>query len=128
MNRQRLLKTLQEDTTWIAVKNGKDEVSVAKQFGKKKPKVIKFILICSREGIHLKHPNYEFKSTVSHFCAIQKDVRLSLNKTFLTSIIKSLKNLGLWELIINKDFLQINKNNAKSDKGLVGKELKNLLR
>ena len=128
MNRSKVMTLLRKDPTWHIAKEGKDGVKVLKQFGKGKPKVIAFVLVCVKDGVYLKHPSYDFVSTVSHFKAVQTDKRLSLNKTYLKSIIRSLKALGLWEAVVNKDFLEINKNNKKSDKGTVRKELYSLLR
>ena len=128
MNRKRILNKLSLEVTWLAIKSGGDSVKVVKQFGKAKIKIIEFVLTSVSEGIHIHHPNYEFISKVSHFCAVEKDIRLSLNKTFLSSIIKSLKKVGLWEAVVNKDFLKINKDNSKSNKKNVSHELKKLLR
>lgn len=127
MNRAKVLKALRTENTWHVVNDGKDAVLLAKQFGQKRPKVIQLTLTCTKEGIHIRHPNYEFKSTISHFCSVQKDIRLSLNKTFLTSIIRTLKETGLWEAVTNKDFLVVNKNNSKSNKNTVKRELGLLL-
>lgn len=128
MNRQKLYNILNKDNSWIVVKSGQNTLNIVKQFGKKTVKTINFSIVCLSKGLHIEHPEYSFKSTVSHFSAIKEDKRLSLNKTFLRSIILSLKKLGVWDSVTNKDFLQINKNNKKSDKSLVKKELKDLLK
>lgn len=127
MNRNRIFSFLKNEESWLAVKSGKDSIKVVKQFGKQKTKIIEFVLTSVVDGIHIHHPNYEFKSTVSHFRAVEKDIRLSLNKSFLSSIIKSLKKVSLWDAVVNKDFLRINKDNSKSNKKEVSMELKKLL-
>ena len=128
MTKKKILTLIRKDNTWHVISTGPNSVLLMRQFGKNKPKAIQFTLTCSKEGVHIEHPNYEFKSTVSHFCSAQKDIRLSLNKTYLTSVIKMLRRIGLWEAVLNKDFLQVNKDNPKSNKTTVNRELKSLLR
>ena len=127
MNRVRVLKLLKNEKGWLAVKNGKDAIKIARVFGKERPKVIEFSLVCHRDGIYIEHPHYQFKSTISHFSSTQTDVRLSLNKSYLASLIKALKNIEVWDSIRNKDFLVVNDNNKKTDKIKVERELKRLL-
>ncbi len=127
MTRGSLKKKLSGEKSWLIINDGSDGVKVVKEFGIQKRKVIEFSLVCVSEGIYIKHPHYEFRSTVSHYCSTQKDIRLSLNKTFLSSIIKTLRKIGLWEAIVNKDFLQVNRDNSKSNKGVVKRELRRLL-
>jgi len=128
MNRGRVVRYLRREESWMVSNIGSDEIKVVKTFGKKVKKSIEFRLICSKTGVYIKHPNYIFYSTVSHFCSTEQDVRLSLNKTFLISIIKTLKKVGLWKSVVNKDFIQVNLKNFKSNKAVVNKELKFLLR
>jgi len=128
MNSGRAVRYLRREKSWMVSNIGSDEIKVVKTFGKKVKKSIEFRLICSKTGIYIKHPNYIFQSTVSHFCSSEKDVRLSLNKNFLESIIKNLKKVGLWKDVINKDFLKVNLKNSKSNKAAVNKELKFLLK
>lgn len=76
----------------------------------------------------IQHPNYLYISTISHFKSKQNDIRLSLNKVYLRSIIRLLKRIEVWPHIINKDFIEVNDNNPKSNKGKVNKELTELLK
>lgn len=129
MNKPTVLKALQKDRELIISKSEKvkNEIEVIKIFGKANKKILLFKLVFTKKGIIIIHPNYEFHSTVSHFCSTQRDIRLSLNKAYLKSIIRSLKKIGVWEAVINKDFLQINKNNPKSNKAVINRELRKLL-
>lgn len=90
---------------------------------------IEFTLIPVKKGLYeLQHPRYLYTSTVSHFKSIEDDVRLSLNKVYLRSVIRLLKRIGVWPHIINKNFIEVNDNNRKSNKGKVRRELRDLLK
>ena len=75
----------------------------------------------------LEHPNYEYVNRIAHFRSVKKEIRLSLNKTYLASVIEALRKAGVWPLILNQDFLKVNNKCKKSNKGKVKKELANLL-
>jgi len=116
------------DNGWQAVKSEiPGQIIAAKQFGVKYPKIIQFILIKEKSGYTIVHPNYEFVNRISHFRAVQREVRLSLNKTYLTTVISSLKRAGIWQYILNQNFLKVNDKNNKSNKKLVKSELDILL-
>lgn len=89
---------------------------------------IEFSLTPVGKGLYeIKHPCYLYVSTVSHFISVQKDIRQSLSKVYLRSVIRMLQRTGIWPHVINKDFILVNTNNRKSNKGKVRRELKDLL-
>lgn len=125
---QQVINSMRRQTGWHAVKSEiRGKVIVARQFGVKYPKFIQFILTYSKGKYLLEHPNYEYVNRVAHFRSIKKEIRLSLNKTYLASVIGALRNAGVWPLILNQDFLKVNNRCKKSNKGKVEKELANLL-
>ena len=126
MGKEKVIQLLRDEKFWNVVPHGND-IRLIRQFGFINPKVIEFTLVSTMTGYEIKHPSYLFVNKISHFRSVQKDVRLSLNKTYLTSIINTLKNTGIWEHIVNKNFIQVNTENANSDKSLVKDELKSLL-
>lgn len=119
---------MRKERGWHAAKlDVRGKIIVAREFGIKYRKYISFILTYSKGKYIIEHPSYEFISTVSHFSSVQKDKRLSLNKTYLASVIRTLKSAGVWPLILNQSFLRVNRNNPRSNKGKVKRELTNLL-
>ena len=126
MNKQQIVKAMRDESGWNVV-HDQNKILLVKEFGKKKVKAIAFSIVIDNKKLFLEHPKYEYISVVSHFRSIQRDVRLSLNKTYLTSIINTLKRAGIWKSIVNKDFLVVNDNNPKSNKGQVRKQLTSLL-
>jgi hypothetical protein len=128
MNRSKTFKSLGEEKTWNIIKTDFDAIKVIKKFGRKKPRIIEFKIICEEKDLHFKHPNYTFRNVTSHFSPIIDEKRISLNKTFLKSIIKSLKKVGVWQRIVNKEFIQLNENNPRLDQRSVTEELRFLLK
>lgn len=127
MRIQKVIKAIRKEGDWYVIPEGINKITLIRQYGYKYPKIISFSLVASGKGLYLEHPNYKFISVVSHFKSVQNDIRLSLNKTYLSSIIRTLKRTGVWQSVMNKNFLKVNDNNPKSNKGKVRNELKNLL-
>ena len=126
MKKQKVIQALRQEKYLTVIPSG-SKITIVREFGRASRKVLSFDLIAKKEGYFLDHPSYVFRSTVSHFKATKDDVRLSLSKTYLSSLIKMLKRTGVWPLIINKKFLVVNDKNKKSHKDRVQKELRNLL-
>ncbi len=128
MKIQQVINAMRRQPGWHAVNSEiRGQVIIAKQFGVKYPKYISFILTYTKGKYMLRHPSYESVNRVAHFRSVQKEVRLSLNKTYLGNVIRSLKHAGVWSLILNQNFLKVNDNNKKSNKGKVERELASLL-
>ena len=127
MKIQDVISAVRKEKGWHAIKSEFGKIILARQFGVKSPKMITLILGYSKGKYTLEHPNYEYMNRISHFKSVQKEIRLSLNKTYLSSIIKTLKRAGVWPLILNQNFLRVNTNNRKSNKGKVKRELARLL-
>ena len=83
------------------------KVILARLFGIKKKRYISLVLTYSKGNYILEHPNYEYMNRIAHFKSVQNDIRLSLNKTYLGSIIHALKRAGVWPYIMNKNFLRV---------------------
>ncbi len=126
MKKQKAIAALRKEKHLTVITNG-PKITVVREFGNAKRRTISFNLISQKDGFLLEHPSYVFVSTVSHFRSLQEDVRLSLNKSYLSSMVNILRKTGIWSSIINKNFLVINDRNRKSHKGKVKKELKNML-
>jgi len=127
MNRAKVVSAMREQPGWNVMSQGSNRVVLIRQFGQQKPKTIAFTLVSSDGKLVLEHPNYEFVSMISHFKSVKKDIRICLNKTYLTSVVRSLKRAGVWHSVVNKDFLVVNDNCKKSNKGHVQKQLEKLL-
>jgi hypothetical protein len=128
MKQQKVVEVMRKEKGWHAIMSEtRDKIILARQFGIKSKKYITLVLTHSKGNYILEHPNYEFVNRVAHFKSVQKDIRLSLNKTYLGSIIHALKRAGVWPYIMNKSFLRVNTENTKSDKGKVRRELAGLL-
>lgn len=130
MNKSKIKKLMRKEFRWITREVGNRLVFNRAYTAKN----IEFSLLPVLDKIRndvlykIQHPSYLYISTISHFKSVQSDVRLSLNKVYLRSIIRLLKRVGIWPHIINKNFIQINDNNPKSNKRKVEKELKELLK
>lgn len=111
------------DAQWSFESKTGNTMTFAKTFGKKRnARIIHFSITFEENGGYsIKHPSYEFHSTVSLLKSTQEDYRKSLNTSYISRIIKLLKHIGLWPEIINKDFVTVNDWNKKSDKGRVRK-------
>lgn len=107
MKPKKVIEVMRKEKGWHAVLSEiPGKIILARQFGIKSRK---------------------YMNRVAHFRPVQKDIRLSLNKSYLGSIIYALKRAGVWPYIMNKSFLRVNTENAKSDKGKVRRELEGLL-
>lgn len=132
MTKQKALQAIRKEKYWNVMSSG-NRISVVRTYGSRFSSSISFSLVSKQMpvtkklGFILEHPYYVFRNKISHFKSIQADVRLSLNKTYLKSIINMLKRTGIWPFIINKKFLVVNDYNSRSDKGKVNHELKDLL-
>lgn len=73
-------------------------------------------------------PTYYFYSTTSHFDYMEEENRYSRRKTTITSIVRKLKESGVWDLIENKNFFRVNNNNKSMDRDKVYKEYNRVLR
>jgi len=128
MKLQKVIEVMRKEKGWHAIMaEARGKVILARQFGIKSNKFISLVLVYSKGNFILEHPNYEYVNRVAHFRSVQKEIRLSLNKTYLSSIIHALKRAGVWPYIMNKNFLRVNDTNKKSDKGKVRRELAGLL-
>jgi hypothetical protein len=127
MNRAKVIKAMREQAGWNVVSEGSNKVMLVREYGKAKPKTIAFTLASSDGKLLLEHPSYEFISMISHFRSVNRDYRLCLNKTYLISIIRTLKRAGIWQHVVNKDFLVVNRDCKKSNKIDVRKQLAGLL-
>ena len=117
-------KRIEEDGRWlISPKVSSESISLFKFFS---CKVISVVLRRESEGYVIKFPDYIFESSISHFAPAEEEKRLCRNKTMITSLIKMLKRVNLWDSVSNKDFLRINKNNKRSSKKDLKKELTSL--
>lgn len=132
MTKQKALQSIRKEKHWNVMSSG-NRIIVVRNYGSRFSNSISFSLISKQMpvtkklGFFLEHPNYVFRNKISHFKSVKEDVRLSLNKAYLKSIISMLKKTGIWPFIINKNFLEVNNYNSRSDKGKVNHELKNLL-
>ena len=66
--------------------------------------------------LEIQVPTYRFLPKVSHYDFKAKEKRWIRDKAILFSFIKDLKYSGLWDFVINKDFLVVNENNEYFDK------------
>ena len=124
MKKSSIINRIKKEKGWIVRERGANIVCARAYTARN----IEFTLIPAGKGFYnIMHPSYLFISTVSHFKSTQDDIRLSLNKVYLRSVIRMLKRAGIWSAIINQVFLEVNDNNRKSNKGKVRSELNSLL-
>lgn len=123
MNKTQIILAIRKEKYWNVTFSG-NRITVVKRYGGKN---ISFILVSKKEGYIIEHPSYVFTNKISHFKSLKEDIRLSLNKNYLKSVIRLLKKTGIWHSILNKKFIDVNDSNSRSDKGKVAKELNDLL-
>jgi len=112
---------------WI-VECSANKVTLSKTLGKKKPKVISVAIEKERDGTFTVTPCvYKFSSTISHFTYSQDEMRWARNKGVFFSLIKSLKDVGMWDEVNNKDFIVINSDNRRLNKFKVKNEFKAII-
>jgi len=73
-------------------------------------------LLQAKSDLIISFPTYEFKPTLSHYGSNKPEQRGKYQKSILLHIIRLLKRHNLWEFILNKDFIQVNKFNEKLTK------------
>lgn len=79
-------------------------------------------------GFHIEWPRYPYTSRVAHLRPKQLiDERACYMKTVLFSLIRLMRETGMRRLIENKDWVEVNDNCEKADKGALAHELNNLL-
>jgi hypothetical protein len=122
------IANLQRQGRWL-VTGSPSTIVLTKKFGKKSPKVISVTIEKERDNMYVIAPiDYAFRSTVSHFDYVGEEHRWARNKTFLKSLIHSLKQAKIWELIKNNDsFISVNAHNPKSNKTAVRNQLKTII-
>ena len=124
MKKNTVINRIRKEKGWIVRQKG-NTIICDRAYASRN---IEFTLSPKGKGLYeIRHPNYLFISTVSHFKSVEDDIRLSLNKVYLRSIIRMLKRAGVWSCIINQNFLEVNDNNRKSNKGKVRRELQDLI-
>ena len=120
-----LVANLQMKGSWLTT--GTDhQITMTKKFGHQ---IVSFILEKHRDGLYTIVPNgYAFQSTVSHWDYVDEERRLSRSKHIITSFVRALKDVKMWDFITNQDFVRINDKNKKSNKGKVGTQLAELIK
>jgi hypothetical protein len=123
-----LIAKLQKQGRWL-VSGSAHTITLTKKFGKKVGKVVSVNLAKEVDGTYTIAPiDYEFRSTVSHFDYVGEEHRWARNKTFIRSLIASLKDVDIWDHIKNKEtFIQINAHNTKVNKTMVKNQLNSLI-
>lgn len=122
---------------WLCSGNG---LNFSKSFGVKKMKIISFSLRWIDSKLYIFPVNYIFNNKISHFVINESydklyrefgftgsNYRITLNQTYLFSIVNMLKETNLWSIIANQDFLSINNLNKNNDNDKVKTNLKNLI-
>lgn len=124
MNKSTIKKRIEKKKGWLVREKG-GAIICDRQYASKN---IEFSLTSVGKGLYeIRHPSYLFESRVSHFKSVQEDIRLSLNKVYLKSVVRMLKRAEIWPSIINQNFLKVNDKNRKSNKSDVRSELKGLI-
>jgi hypothetical protein len=99
---------------------------MTKKFG---TRIVTFILEKHSDGLYDIVPQgYEFTSVLSHWDYVGGERRQARNKGIITSFIRTLKEVQMWDFIKNQNFVKINENNKKSNKKKVTSELTELFR
>ena len=120
-----LIANLQMKGPWLTT--GTDhQITMTKKFGHQ---IVSFILEKHLDGLYTIVPNgYVFQSTVSHWDYVDEERRLSRNKNIITSFVRALKDVKMWDYITNQDFVRVNNKNKKSNKGKVETQLAELIK
>ena len=71
------------------------------------------------EGFWIENPNRDDRCVNSFFEFCETPKRVTRNKDLLANVTMHLKETGMWEFIVNKDFFKINELNKKSNKKAV---------
>jgi hypothetical protein len=77
--------------------------------------------------LEIQVPTYQYLPRISHYDFKKKESRWVRNKGIIFSFVRDLKYCGLWNFVINKDFLIINENNEFFDKDKAIDNLKKVL-
>lgn len=96
-------------------------------FEDKSHRVIFQLFYINDEYLEIQNPRYQYFSKISHYDFDIKENRWSRNKKIIFSAISDLKSCGLWDLVRNKDFIRVNKNNKNIDKKRLKEELRDIL-
>jgi len=124
MNKSTVIKSIKGEKGWLVSEKG-GNITCSRSYAAHN---IAFSLIAQKHGVYkIQHPSYLFISTISHFLSTENDIRLSLNKVYLKSVVRMLKRTRVWDNITNQDFLVVNHNNRKSNKEKVRAELSGLI-
>ena len=126
MTKQKVITAMRRERGWAAKMSG-NEIKLVKRFGVKVPRFITVILVREDSQYFLKHPDYEAVNTVAHWASRQPNRRFTLSQAQLKSIVSSLKHAGIWNEIKNRQFLEVNDSNKKSNKRKVRENLSALL-
>jgi hypothetical protein len=125
MIKKDILDRLRKEKGWV-VRDLGDKIALNRFYN---GKAIEFTLLYHnhKNQYMIQHPRYPYNSVVSHFKSTERDLRLSLNKVCLRAVIMLLKRTGIWALVVNRNFLQVNDNNHRSNKSTVAQELRELI-
>jgi hypothetical protein len=74
---------------------------------------IKLFFDYKTETFEIQAPTYKYYSRISHYDYNKTERRWLRNKDYLFSLIRNLKNCGLWEMVSNQDFIVVNNFNKK---------------
>jgi len=112
---------------WLR-KPGETKLNFFKAFGDKHVKVIKISLVTEGDMLRLVHPKYGHICRTSYFQSSDgPEERMTLNRVYLESAIRSLKNSRFWDKIVNKDFLVVSEDNKKLNKTVAKKILMEMI-
>ena len=86
------------------------------KYSNQKEVSIKLFFDFKTETFEIQAPTVKFFSKISHYDYSNRTERhWTRNKEYLFSIIRNLRESGLWDRVSNKDFLTINSYNKKAD-------------
>lgn len=123
-----LIAKLQQNGHWL-VSGSPTSITLTKTFGKKTRKVVSVILEKEKDNTYTLAPiDYAYRSSISHFDYAGEEHRWARNKGFIKSLTTTLKAVGMWDFVKNKNtFIQVNENNPKAKKAAIRDELKTIL-
>jgi len=116
-------KLLRDDGGWLVKRVGQ-ELQLIRTFS---GKAIVVRLCKAVGGYEILFPSYLFESKISHYAPVVDEIRFSRNKSIITSLVHYLQRTGIWDNIVNKHFVKINRKNKRSDKDVLTGEIKELL-
>ena len=124
------IASLQRDGHWLVSGWSSTQMILTKVIGGKHGVAASVLLEANRSGMYTVSPaTYAFRSTLSHFDYPTEEERRIRNKAMFKSLIRTLKRVGIWEGVENKDtFVRINHQNKKSNKNKLRHELSSFLK